>query len=128
MELVTYVRRQPWRPRSPWLGVRAGERRRGFRQDELASIPDELQDGVDVILSVTGEAELDGAVLAEEMSTSAVHGLVPARVDISGLQAIAALAPERFSSPPEVSAFPAVDWHAFGGRSNEERRLSRDSA
>ena len=129
MDSVTYIRRQPWRPRSPWLSARVGGRRRGFRQDELAPAPDAFQDGVDVVLAAVDEAPpLDDMVLAETVVEAAVHHAVPARVDVSGLLAIAAVAPKRFTPPHEEGAFPPVGWHAYGDRNDEELRLSRHSA
>lgn len=125
---MTYSRRQPWRPRSSWLGARSRARRRGYRQDELTPISEGAQLGLEAVAPVAGEAVLDDIVLAERMPEPVAQHLAPARVDISGLQAIAALAPERCSSPPEDRAFPTVDWQAFGERSDDERYLSRHSA
>lgn len=123
-----YIRRQPWRPRSPWLGARAGARRRGFRQDAPAPAPDGAQDGVDVVMAAAGDAVLDDTVLAVDVAEPAVQTVIPARVDISGLQAIAALAADRVSPPQEDSAHPAVAWHTFRQRNDEELYLARYSA
>jgi hypothetical protein len=127
MELVTYIRKQPWRPRGSWLGARAGARRRGFRQDELASVADASHDGVDVVMSVH-EVALDDTMPRETTLEPAARSVIPARVDLSGLQAIAALAPRRFSSSPEGGAAPAVDWRAYEDRGDEDRYLTRHSA
>lgn len=128
MDFVMYIRRQPWRPRSPWLGARMGARRRGFRQDALAPAPDEVHDGVDVVVATADDAVLDDTVLAVDVAEPAVQTVIPARVDISGLQAIAALAPDRFSPSAQDGAFSAIDWRAFGQRSDEELDLARHSA
>lgn len=128
MDLVTYFRRQPWRPRSPWLGVRAGARRRGFRQDELALATGVMAEGADEVLAVSSAATMDDAVLVDAVSEPAAPCPIPTRVDISGLQAIAALAPDRFSPIPEGGASPAIDWHAYGARNDEELYLARHSA
>ena len=123
-----YIRRQPWRPRSPWLGARAGARRRGFRQDALAAAPSWVQDGDDIVMAAAGDVVLDDAVLAVDVAEPATQSVMPALVDISGLQAIAAIAPDGVSPSQEDGAFPPLDWRAYGTRSDDELYLDRHSA
>ncbi len=79
-------------------------------------------------MAAAGDAVLDDTVLAVDVAEPAVQTVIPARVDISGLQAIAALAADRVSPPQEDSAHPAVAWHTFRQRNDEELYLARYSA
>jgi hypothetical protein len=129
MDSVTYIRRQPWRPRKPWFGNRAGARRRGVRQDDLCLIPEERPAEVDLVVSVMSEvAPIDDALLAETVSEPAEGWMVPARVDVSGLLAIAALELEQPSRARVVDAFADAPWHTYGEQGEADARFSRRSA
>jgi hypothetical protein len=128
MDSVTYIRQRPWRPRRPWFGNRAGSRRRGFRQDELCPAPDELHDDIDVVIEVGAEAvPTDDVILAVSVAQSAAQSAAPARVDVSGMLAIASIAPKHVSLALG-DATVATDWHAHGGGDDEASLLSRHSA
>ena len=127
MDSVSYIRKWPWRPRSPWLGNRMGARRRGFRQDALGPAPDVLYDGMDAVMDVgTETALMDDIVLAEAVAQTVPSAAAP-RVDVSGLLAIASVAPNPVSLSHGQAALPA-DWHAHGARGDEESLLTRHSA
>ena len=129
MEFVTYLRKQPWRPRSPWLGARGGARRRGFRQDDVRSLPGMHGDGIDVVLSNVGETGSgEDRVLAEFVPESVAQCIVPARVDVSGLQAIAAMTPQPVAPGREERELPAVGLLPFGDQGDETGLLGRHSA
>ena len=129
MDPVTYIRKHPWRPRSPLLGNRVGARRRGFRQDDLCPAPDALQDGVDLVVEVgNAPATADDIVLAEAASALAAQSAVAARVDVSGLLAIAAVAPRPVSVSPEDVPLPTAGWPPLDEPGAEESLLTRHSA
>ena len=129
MDSVTYIRKRPWRPRSAWLGDRIGARRRGFRQDELCPAADTLQAGVDLVMTgVNDEAAEDDIVLAVTVSQQATQSAVAPRVDVSGLLAIASIAPKAVSLSREDGVPPNLGWHAHGEQGDEESLLTRHSA
>ena len=131
MDSVTYIRNRPWRPRCPWFGNRAGSRRRGFRQDELCPATDSQHDDIDVVIEVeaaAGAAPVDDVVLAETVIQSAAESAAPARIDVSGLLAIEAIAPKPVSLAHGDASVPTADWHAHGGRDDEATLLTRHSA
>jgi hypothetical protein len=129
MDSVTYIRNRPWRPRRPWFGNRAGSRRRGYRQDELFTGSDAQYDDIDVVIEVgSGAAPVDDVVLAETVAQPAAESAAPARVDISGLLAIEAIAPKSVSLAHGDAPVPTADWHAYGGRDDEATLLTRHSA
>ena len=87
-----------------------------------------MQFGDDVVMSGADATEWDDRVLAEAIAETAARPLAPARVDISGLQAISALAPDHVAPSPENHVAPAIAWHAFGHQNDEELYLARNSA
>ena len=129
MDSVTYLRKWPWRPRSSWRGNGVGARRRGFRQDALCPPPETLDDGVDLVMSVTSAATpSDDIVVARVIDEPAAPRAVAARVDVSGLLAIASSAPEPVSLSRRDDAPLDAGWHAYGDRGDEESLLARNSA
>jgi hypothetical protein len=129
MDSVTYIRERPWRPRRPWFGNRAGSRRRGFRQDELCPPTDPQHDDIDVSIAVgAGATPADDVVLAETVVQPAAESAAPARVDVSGLLAIEAIAPKPVSLAHGDVPVPTADWHAYGGHDDEATLLTRHSA
>ncbi len=129
MDSVTYIRKRPWRPRRAWFGNREGSRRRGFRQDELCPATDALHDDIDVVIEVGAEAApVDDVVLAETVTHLAVQSAAPARVDVSGLLAIEAIAPKPVSLAHGDTTVLNADWHAHGRGDGEASLLARHSA
>ena len=67
-------------------------------------------------------------VLTEAVTQPAMHSALAARIDVSGLLAIAASAPQPAAHTRGDGAIPPADWHAHGERGDEESLLTRYSA
>lgn len=129
MTHVKYIRSRPWRARGPWFGNRAGPRRRGYRDDELQPVAGDFGgDGADLVISVESEAvAADDLLLLDAPPPSMADGMLAARVDLSGLRAIAARGAE--PNPIEVDQDTVLgpDWFALTEPS-DDASLSRYSA
>ena len=88
-----------------------------------------MHDDIDVVMEVGVEAApADDVVLAESVAQLAVQSAAAARVDVSGMLAIASSSPKPVSLAHGDAPVPTADWHALGGRDDEASLLSRHSA
>lgn len=126
---VKFMRSRPWRSRGPWFGNRAGARRRGYRDDEVLSVAyGVFPDGDDVVRSAASEAIVaEDMVLADAAGRSLPESMLAARVDVSGLLAIASPEAGAMLEPGE-GAIIAVNWPTRAGQNGDDSSVSRHSA
>jgi hypothetical protein len=127
---VKYIRSRPWRSRGPWFGNRAGARRRGYRDDELLSATfTGTQHDDDVVMHVEyAAASADDLLLPITDDEPAANRMLAERVDLSGLLALAARAPERAPVDPDPDTLVGFDWIAHAAQRDDESAVSRHSA
>ena len=99
-----------------------------MRRDEGCPASD-VQDGAGVFVAALGGAGApEDVVVGEAVAELVLDPQVPARIDVSGLLAIAEAAPTRVASPSMAPPFLAVGWHAFGEGGAEDDFGTRHSA
>ena len=125
---MRFIRSRPWRSRAPWFNTRAGARRRGYRDDELVSIAHDVVLDDHVVMATEREVMIahDG-VLVDAAARPIPEGMQAARVDLSGLQAMAAreLEPRRTQREETMVAF---GWLTDAAQSDDDAPVSRHSA
>ena len=129
---MKYMRSRPWRSRGPWFNTRAGARRRGYRDDELASATfSTTHNDDDVVMHIEyqGAAADDAPSPTMDVEEGPVANRVLAeRVDLSGLLALASQAPDRTRGDQDPDPLVGFEWHVHLAQSDDESAVARHSA